>query len=89
MEVFSVSQRLVWRSKKIRATQGVLGNRPKKQGRPLSEDTIKLVLEIYTDQELTRELAGERNTVSVRDKDGNKTYHQKHLILMNLREMYS
>lgn len=89
MSVFGVSRRLVWRSKMLLSSQGILGVSPKKQGRPLSEDSVKKVLETYTDQELTRELAGERNTVSVRGDDGAKTYHQKHLILMNLRELHS
>ena len=69
-------------------TQGLLGKRADKKGRPLSEETKKCVHLIYIDQELTRMLPGERNTVSIRNTEGNKTYHQKHLILMNLRELH-
>ena len=64
-------------------TQGLLGKPADKRGCPLSEETKKCVHSIYTDQELTRELPGERNTVSICE-----TYHQKHLILMNLKELH-
>lgn len=88
MDKFDVSRRMVWLSRNILTTQGILGSPPKKRGKPLSSETLKLILSIYTDQELTRELPGERNTMSIRDDDGNKSYHQKHLLLMNIRELY-
>lgn len=75
----NVSRRMVWKSKDMLKTQGLLGQTPKKKGRPLSEETKTFIHNIYTDQELTRELAGERNTVSFKDEGENKTFHQKHL----------
>lgn len=43
---------------------------------------------VYSDQELTRELPGQRNTMCVTDESGKKTVHQKHLLLMNIRELH-
>lgn len=89
MSEFGVTRHMVRRSQKVLQDQGVLGKLPAKNGRALSQDTItKLLYIVYTDQEFTRELAGERNTVSIRDQSGVKTYHQKHLLLMNLRELH-
>lgn len=89
MSEFGVTRHMVRRSQKVLQDQGVLGKLPAKNGRALSQDTItKLLYIVYNDQEFTRELAGERNTVSIRDQSGVKTYHQKHLLLMNLRELH-
>lgn len=79
---------MVSRSRKLRDLQGIIGDPAAKRGKPLQENTRDKVIDMYRDQEYTREMPGERNTVSIRGLDGNKTYHQKHLILVNLRELY-
>lgn len=88
MDEFSVTRHMVYRSKNLFATQGLLGTPARKRGKPLNQETENKILSIYTDQELTRELPGERNTISIKDEQGEKTYHQKHLLLMNVRELY-
>lgn len=65
-----------------------MGDPATKRGRPLEEGREEKVIDMYKDQEYTREMPREQNIVNNREADGQNTYHQKHLSdLLNLREL--
>lgn len=56
-----------------------------RKGKELSGETVGLIKDFYQDDEYSRQLPGQKDIVSIK----RHTYEQKHLILCNLKELYS
>jgi len=65
--------------------QGILPGPEKSKGRALSEETKELVINFYQDEEFSRILPGKKDSVSL----GRNVHKQKHLVLCNLKELFS
>ena len=70
------------KAKKGKAKKGKAKKGKKKKGKTLSEEVTQSVLAFYEDDEYTRLKPGKRDCVSL----GKKEYHQKRLLLCNLKE---
>ena len=57
-------------------------------GRSLSDDIIEKVLKFYTSDDVSVNLPGKKDFLSVRNDDGQRQHIQKKLILCNLAELY-
>lgn len=57
-------------------------------GRPLSEDTIKIVQQFYNDDQGTTLMPGMKDFVSVKNDKNERVHIQKRLILSNLKEFF-
>lgn len=61
----------------------------KSKGKTLSEELKNDVCGFYECDDNSRMCPGMKDSVSVRNKDGEKVQHQKRLILSNLKELHS
>ena len=75
-------------AKKIVKDKGVMFSPNSKAGKPLSEDTVKLVKAFYYHDDISRVMPGEKDFLSVRNAEGEKEHKQKRLVLCNLKEAY-
>jgi len=62
---------------------GILCTPNKREGRKLSEETIQAVKDFYLRQDVSKELTGKNNTVSVKE-DGKRVQKGKRLLLGNI-----
>ena len=85
MSYFSVSEYAVKEARKLLQQKGILAKPDKKTGKYLSDETIKLVVSFYEDDENSRQMPGKKDYVSV----SRNIHKQKRLILLTLRELYS
>lgn len=74
-------------AKKLLSEKGVMSSPDPKPGRTLDPATIALVQEFYENDEVSRQMPGKKDFVSV-VKDGKRVHIQKHLILSTLRESH-
>ena len=81
---FDVSIFIVRKSRRILKESGILSMPEKKKGRPLSDETITLVKQFYSDDEFSRQLPGKKDCVSI----ARNVHMQKRLILCSLNELY-
>ncbi|KAK3912458.1 ARL14 effector protein [Frankliniella fusca] len=86
-EYFEVSRRLVKNTKSLVGTSGVLCNPNKKQGRPIQEEIVSAAIKFYLRQDISRELPGKNNFVTVRE-NGERVRKQKHLLMGNISEVH-
>ena len=56
-----------------------------KAGKPLSEDTVKLVKAFYYHDDISWVMPGKKDFVSVRNAEGEKEHKQKRLVLCNFK----
>lgn len=63
-------------------------NKRKPGHQPLKQDIEKNVKEFYDHEDNSRQLAGMRDSVTVKGPDGNKTFPKK-MVLCNLNELYA
>lgn len=58
-------------------------------GRPLSDDIKCKVIEFYKNDDVSVNLPGKKDFISVRNDNGQRQHIQKKLILCNLKELYA
>ena len=73
----------------VKKERGILGLCDKKQGKALSNELKEEIVRFYENDENSRMCPGMKDTVSIRNKDGEKVKHQKRLVLSNLCELYA
>ena len=67
--------------------RGVLASPPSKKGRPLKQAIIDAVQALfYRSEEISRQMPGGTDHVTVRQLDGSKVQVQKKLVLFTLKE---
>jgi hypothetical protein len=85
--LFDASYRQALTAKKLVTEQGILAVPNPRPGKRLSENTVKLVLDFYNRDDVSRVYPGKRDVVTIKI-NGEKTIFQKRLILANLKEIY-
>lgn len=88
-ERFGVTDYMARQARKLRDERGVLAKRDAKTGRQTSQDVVASVHEMYEDIEYSKMCPGVRDFVPIRNSEGEKVLHQKRLMLMNLKELYT
>lgn len=88
VEKFKCSMNMVRVTKRLVESEGILAVPKPKQGRPLNEETVKLVLGFYYDDEVSRPMPGQRDYKSV-IVNGKRVHKQKRLLLCTVNELYS
>ena len=68
--------------------RGVLASPPSKKGRPLKQAIIDAVQAFYRSEEISRQMPGGTDHVTVRQLDGSKVQVQKKLVLFTLKEAH-
>lgn len=87
---FSISNYMARKAKKLLEEKGVLSTPDPKPGKTLPPETAVLVKEFYSNDEVSRQMPGKKDYVSMgKDTEGRPIHVQKRLILGNLREIYS
>ena len=84
-QYFSVSEHSIRKARQLKIENGILLMPSNRIGKTLSTDIIKLVQNIYQDDEYSRLMPGKKYCISI----GKGIHAQKRLILCNLRELYS
>lgn len=79
MTFFGASEREVREAVKVKAAEGILGTRPKRQGRVMSEAITSSIVQFFEDDSVSYCLPGRKDVLNGR---------QKRLLLMNLKEMH-
>ncbi len=77
------------KSRAVKKKNGILGLCDRKQGKALANELKEEILQFYESDENSRMCPGKKDTVSIRNKDGDKIKHQKRLVLSNLCELYA
>ena len=85
---FGVSNYIARKAKKLTQEKGILSTPDPKPGKALSDDTVNLVKKFYCSEEVSRQMPGKKDYISIKDKNGCRSHVQKCLILGNLREIY-
>ena len=89
MEEFGATNYLVKKSRAIKKQKGVLGHCDKNVGKTLSGPLKSEIVAFYESDENSRMCPGMKETVNVRDSNGEKVKHQKRLVLSNLKELHA
>lgn len=84
---FGVSNFTARKAKKLLHEKGVMSSPDPKPGRTLDPATVALVKDFYQNDEVSRQMPGKKDFVSVK-KYGKRVHVQKYLILSTLREAY-
>ena len=84
-----VTKWLIREAKKLKSESGVLSTPGVKKGRPISEEVKKLVTNFYLREDNCRIMPGMKDKIVVKDTAGKRVELQKHLLLMNVDELYS
>ena len=84
---FGVSDYMARKSKQLVREKGILSSPDPKPGNSLPSETVKLVIDFYESDEISRMMPGMKNFVSVR-QEGKRVHVQKRLVLSNLKEVY-
>lgn len=81
------SEYLIRKTKKLVKTEGVLCSNNPRPGRPLSDETVKIVQDFYErDETSSKQMPGCRDCISVME-NGVKIQKQKRMILSNLEHL--
>ena len=84
-----ITKWLIREAKKLKSESGVLSTPGVKKGRPISEEVKKLVTNFYLREDNCRIMPGMKDKIVVKDTAGKRVELQKHLLLMNVDELYS
>ena len=87
MEEFNISQYMVKRAREIKNKKGILEEPDPKKGKSLSPEVIERVIVFYQSDDYSHMCPGKKEYVSVRI-DGEREQKQKHLLLVNLKELH-
>ena len=86
--VFGTSVRFALRAKKLRKEKGCLSEPNQKPGKTLSNETAEKVRQFYMRDDVSREMPGKKDFLSVVNDNGKREHMQKRLMLCNLREAH-
>lgn len=86
--IFNVTKHMVCKTKTLVSAEGVLCTPKPKKGKTLSEEVKVIVKDFYYDIDISREMPGMKDCVTVRDEHGRKEKKQKRLVLANLSEIH-
>ncbi|XP_074105433.1 uncharacterized protein LOC141531481 [Cotesia typhae] len=75
-------------SKSFKEKKGILSEPEKKKGRPLSNDIKSKVIDFYKSDDISVNLPGKRDFLSIRNDNGQREHIKKKIILCNLKELY-
>ena len=67
MEEFGVSEYIVRKARQLQNEQGILSEVPTKKGRPISDGTIKQVVEFFYEDDISRLMPGSKDFKSRTD----------------------
>ena len=84
-QFFGVSEYVVRIARELKRKSGILSKPSPKRGKKLSPETIELVLQLYEDDEYSRQMPGKKDYVSI----SKGVHKQKRLVLNNLHELYT
>ena len=84
---FGVSDYMARKSKQLVRDKGILSSPDPKAGPSLPSETVKLVIDFYESDDISRTMPGKKDFVSVR-QEGKRIHVQKRLVLSNLKEVY-
>ena len=84
---FGVPESMIKKARKLKSEKGLLAEPNKKLGKKISEDMVKCILDFYQFDEYSRCCPRKKEFVSV-TTDGVKCHKQKHLLLINLKELH-
>lgn len=86
---FGVSNYMARKAKRLVEEKGILSSPDPKPGKTLPTETAALVKAFYNNDEVSRQMPGQKDYVSMgKDSEGKPIHLQKRLILGNLREIY-
>jgi len=88
MKEFQCTQYIARQAKILVQEKGVLSTPNPRIKNCLPKETIEKVIEFYHSSDISREMPGMKDYVSVKGVDGHREKKQKHLILCNLKEAY-
>jgi len=85
-DYFEVTKHVVRTAIKLKQEEGILA-KPSRSKRKdaINAETLNTVVEFYVDDEISREMPGKKDTVSI----GYKQHKQKRLLLCNLAELFA
>jgi len=89
MSEFGATSYLVKKSKSIKKELGILGECAKNKCKAISHILQNMIVDYYERDENSRMCPGKKEKVGVQNLDGEKEYHQKRLVLCNLKEPFS
>jgi len=76
---FKTSVRMITKAKSLAKEKGIMSTPNKKGGKSLSPDIVKAVIEFYLREEVSRELPGKNDVVSIKE-NGEKVKKRKRLV---------
>ncbi|XP_071578919.1 uncharacterized protein [Temnothorax nylanderi] len=82
------SKHMISMVKKSVEEKGILSSPNRKSGKTLHQDVVQQVLHFYESQEISREMPGQKDCITIRNGD-EKMKVQKRLVLCNLREAHA
>ncbi|KAK3933277.1 RNA-splicing ligase RtcB-like protein [Frankliniella fusca] len=85
---FNCPESMVRMSKSLIQSEGILALPKPKQGRPLAQETVQLIKDMYYDDEISRAMPGQRDYKSVIE-NGKRVHKQKRLLLCTVNELYA
>ena len=88
MQEFGATNYLVKKSRTVKKEKGILGQCDRNKGKPMSVVLKNEIAEFYESDENSRMCPGMKETISVRDRNGEMIKHQKRLVLSNLKELH-
>ncbi|XP_057332044.1 uncharacterized protein LOC130671921 [Microplitis mediator] len=87
-ETMNCSRHMVQVAKNLSKTVGVLAIPESKLGRALSEGSQLKIQNFYNSDDVSVNMPGKKDYVSIKNEDGSRSQVQKRLILSNLKELY-
>lgn len=84
---FGVSDYMARKCKQLVKDKGILSTPDPKAGHGIPPKTVKLAIDFYESDDISRIMPGKKDFMSIR-QDGRRVHIQKRLVLGNLREVY-
>lgn len=88
MDTFKCSQYMARQAKSLVKERGVLSTPNPHLGKRLPNETTDMVTQFYYSSEISRQMPGMKDYVSVKKADGCRERKQKFLVLCNLKEAF-
>lgn len=85
---FNVTKYTARQSRTLQKEQGILPTVVPVRGKPLSDDTVRLIQDFYHEDDISRVMPGAKDFVSVRE-GGSRIQKQRRLLLLNLNELHN
>ena len=85
---FGVTQYTVRQARTLQKEKGILPEVVPARGKPLNDETVRLVKDLYCSDDISRIMPGAKDFVSVREGD-KRIHKQRRLLLLNLNELHS